>query len=211
MAKAGECVIGGDRIEPNPDRVHQGVHRSGSSFPQRRLKPAEDQLDRGEVRRVCGQKSQVASCRLDRLPRARALVHAQVVEDHDLSRAQRRDEMLLDPLGEEIAVQSPREDHRWSDPRRTQRRQIGDIWHVIAGDRCRQPLATWSPTVRAGQRRLGAGLVEEDEVRRNQRRLRCLPDRPMLEMLSGGDQALFLRVRSSRATARQTVVQPTTI
>jgi len=195
----GKRVVRRDRSASDPDRVHPGVQRAGSCCPQMRRESAADQRDRIDVGRVRGQTAEMPSCRRDRVSCAGMRVQAQLVEDHDLSRVQRRNQVRLNPLGDEGAVAGAVDHHGRSDPGRPQRRSAGHVRPVIAGDRRHQPLATRCPTV-------GAGLVEEDEVRREQRRPRCLPGRPLV----GGDQVLFLRVRSRRATARHTVLQPTT-
>jgi hypothetical protein len=62
---------------------------------------------------------------------------------------------------------------------------------VIAGHGGNQAFAFRGASVRAGQRGLGAGFVEKDQIVRDQGRVLGLPGGPALGILFGGDQTLF--------------------
>ena len=119
--------------------VH-GVRDAGSHLIKRARLPCaenpfefgEDLLDGIEIRAIRWQESKSGACRFDGGGDRRLFVNNQIVEHHDITRAQRRHQDLLDIGQEGLAINGPVEDRGGGEGRlQVQRllRLIQDAWH----------------------------------------------------------------------------------
>ena len=119
----------------------------------------------------------------------------EVVEDDDVAGPERRDEELLDPGLEALAVDRAVEDAGRAEPVRSQPGEEGHGAPVAAG---REPLEALALLRPAAQRRhvgLDPGLIDEHQAIRLQPALERLPSRPLAShggaRLLEGEQGFF--------------------
>lgn len=91
-------------VESIGDCSADGIGGSGGSLAQKVFELGEDLLDWVEVRRVFRQEEDPGSDRTDQLADGLALVAAEIVQDNDIARAQRRQKNLLDVETKALAI-----------------------------------------------------------------------------------------------------------
>ena len=141
-------------IEQLADALPCRLNRTLGGFSQQMFELGEQLLDRVEIRAVGREEQEFCACRPDCSTHGFPLVAAQIVHDDDVARRQGRHEELLDPGGEELAVDRPVEDAGSVDPvvaRRAARKVR--VFHLPKG-----ALAT-SLAPRFDQPRIGVMLV----------------------------------------------------
>ena len=138
---------------------------------------------------------------------------AQIIEDDDVTRPQRRDEHLFDVSAEALAVESAVEDAGRGDAGSAQTGDQGGHFPVPVWHRRQEAQPARGPA--AAARHVGGrtGFVDEDEAARVERRLPPDEGPPGVgnigALLLGGMQALFLSVSLLISRNRHTVVSPT--
>ena len=110
-------------------------------------------FDRVQIRRVGRQEDQMASGRRDERSGGGALVHAEVVQHHDLTGAQGGDQHPLHKGLEDQPIDRAADQQALAQPGRRQRRQPGDGLPASARD---PPCARWP---RAARARTGVRVV----------------------------------------------------
>ena len=125
-----------------------------AAFRSSSLELGEDLLDRVEVGAVGRQEEELGAGGPDRLADGLALVAAEIVHDDDVAGRERRDEELLDPGGEDLAVDRPVEHAGRVDPVVAQRGEEGQ--RAPAAERRLGDAARWP---RGAQPRVGVMLV----------------------------------------------------
>ena len=124
---------------------------------------SEDLLDGVEVGGVFRQEHQAGSDIPDRLAHRLSLVGAEIVEDHDVARLERRDEELFDIGVEALAVDGPVEQAGRFDAVVAQGGEESRGLPFALRDLVDEPLAPWRPAAQAGHIGLGPGFIDEDE------------------------------------------------
>ena len=151
------------------------MDRSFIGFAQERFELGKDLLDRIEVWRVRRQEEEPGAGAADRLSDGLALVTAEIVHDHDVSRQKRRGQDLFD-IGKEACAVDRSVDHARSfEPVGAQCRQEGQRSPLAERDFGQETLAACASAVHAGHVGLGPGLVDEDEPRGIEPSLIALP------------------------------------
>ena len=159
-------IGGGNRRQDVADSGGNTVPGACPDPAQVLLGLGEGVLDRVEIGRVRRQEDEVSPGRLDERSGFGALVHAEVVQDHDLAWSQRRDQ---DPFHERFtdqAVDCPTHEQTLAKSRRGQRRQPGDRLAATARDNSVRPLATWGTCPHRRKRGWRTGFIENDEISR---------------------------------------------
>src|SRR6478672_1916457 len=99
----------------------------------------------------------------DRLPHRLSLVGAEIVEDHDVARLERRDKELFDIGVEALAVDGPVEQAGRFDAVVAQGGEESRGLPLALRDLVDEPLAPWHPSAQAGHIGLGPGFIDEDQ------------------------------------------------
>ena len=135
----------------------------------------EDLLDRIEVGAVWRQEQKARTFGPDSGPDGGLLVAGEVVEDDDVTFAERRAQLLLDPLGKARTIDRLIEHEGRVDPVAA---QGGDECHrfpVAIGHLGMEPLTSGCPASQRGHVGLGPGLIDEDQACRVRPPLIFLP------------------------------------
>jgi hypothetical protein len=187
----GRCEGGGEFT----DRIPQGVDRAYRGRSQLRLQFREHHLNWVEVRAVGWQIQQLRTSRLDGHAYSGDLVNRQVVHDHDVIRAQRRRQLLLDVGNEQGAVHGPIDDIRRNHAALMQTADKSRRLVMAMRNRRDKPLAAGRAAVLPHHVRLDRGLVEKDQPPCGQVGLFSPPLGACLShirpLLLGGMQGLF--------------------
>ncbi len=170
-----QALSRGEELQRDRDKLDDLVEVARSRRPQKRFQFREGEFNRIEIRTVGRQEAEVRAHALDRRLHLRLLVHRQVVEHHDITRSQCRDQHLLDVGEERGIVDRPIEDGRRVQPVHTQRRDHGvrlpmATWRVVA-----EPQAARTAAVATQQVGGDTGFVDEHIAARVVDRLRVLP------------------------------------
>jgi hypothetical protein len=186
--------------------VPDGGDGSSVGLAQQGLELGEHHLDGVEVGAIRRQEQQVRAGVTNGSPNRATFVAAKIVENDDVARAQRRDQELLHPSQEQLAVDRAVKDARRHD---TLGAQAGDERHRRP-TRMRscghQASATPCPTMGARHIRLCPGLVDEHQPAGRDQSLIAPPEQPLTGNVSAILLArrLFLKVRRAWRTKRQT-------
>ena len=97
MGKPGGDIVVSNGLNGQADGLLEGLLGARSQAAQQRLELGERLLDRREIGRVRRQEEQLAAAGFYGLANAVSFVGAQLVQHHDLSRPQRRRELLFLP------------------------------------------------------------------------------------------------------------------
>ena len=174
----------------------------GSSRRSACLVLAKACLDGVEVGRVAGQEDHLAPGRFDQPPRLGALVHVQVVEDHDLARPQAGHQDALDEGGKDPPIDRAIDDQTLAHPRQVQRGQPGDVRPLPPRNAADGPLPAGRACPQRGQGDRRARLIDEEQIARIDRRHPRLPRGAGRLIAFAGNQRLFLSGKSRRASSR---------
>ncbi len=153
------------------DEVADLIEGAWPRRAEERFELGEGELNGVEIGTVGREKPQEGAGLLDGGSHLRLLMHGKVIEDDDISPAQRRDQDLFDVTAEHVAVEGPVEDGRRAQFGRTQGRDYRAGLPMTARRVIRNPRAAETPGVAAQQIRRDAGLVDEDVVRPVAKRL----------------------------------------
>lgn len=107
------------------------------------------------------------------------LVASQIVEDDDVAGRERRDEVLLDPGGEGLAIDRSVQHQGGDDPIVAQAGQEGQRLPMPERSLAHQRRATWRPAAQPRHVGLDPGFVNEDQSARVQAMLMRFPPRPL--------------------------------
>lgn len=88
MQKPSEGIVRSDAGQRLNDRLQERFMCASAHAPQDRFQPGKGSLNRGKIGRVGGEKQQLAASSFNGLPHFRALMGREIVQDHDLPRAQ---------------------------------------------------------------------------------------------------------------------------
>ena len=139
------------------------LDRAGSGFAEQRLELCEGVLDWIEVWRIWREEHQPRADGLDGTTDGGAFVRRQVVEDDDVTGAERRHEHLLDVGKEPLAGHRAVEDYRRCHAGQPQRDGKGRRLPVAVWDARAEPLAARCSTVQPGHLGASPGLIDEHE------------------------------------------------
>jgi hypothetical protein len=172
----------------------------------------EDLLDGVEVGRVFRQEDEAGSDIPDRLAHRLSPVGAEIVEDHDVARLQRRDEELFDIGVEALAVDGPVEQAGRVDAVVAQGGEESRGLPLALRDLVDEALSPWRPAAQAGHIGLRPGFIDEDQPSK--------VDEPLIEspsfavatyvraILLACDKGLFLTVTPIRRKSRGVGLTP---
>lgn len=182
-------------VEQGADTFPCCLDGSLSGFSQECLELGEELLDWIEVGAVRRQEEQLRTACADRAPYGLPLVAAEIVHDDDVARRQSGNEELLDPSGEDLAVDRSVEDAGRIDPVVSQGREQGQCPPLSKGRFGVEAFASPRSAMRAGHVSLGPCFVDEDETFRVKTALILPPLRATpgdrRPILLAGEQAFF--------------------
>ena len=194
----GEVVAtfgGAEAVQQRPDPPPGGLNAAFGRVPEQRLELGEDLFNRVEIGGVGRQEAQRGPHPLNGCPHGRTLVAAQIVQDDDIARGERRQQTLFDIRQEAGAVERAIEDAGSGNTVVAQRRHQGQRVPVPVGPGRAQPLPPRTTAMRAGHVGLGPGLIQEHEPTRVKLALRALPPATAAydvgPVLLGGHQTFF--------------------
>jgi hypothetical protein len=141
-----------------------GFVASRSRLSQQSFELGEDLLDRIEVGRIFRQEDEARPNIADRLPHRPSLVGAEIVEDHDVARLERRDKELFDIGVEALAIDGPVEQTGRFDAVVAQGGEESRGLPFAMRDLVDKALSLWSPTPQAGHIGLGPGFIDEHQA-----------------------------------------------
>lgn len=172
------------REEPERDRdeLDHLVEGTRPRCAQKRFQLRECLLDRIEIRTVGREKSEVRADAFDGGLHLGLLVHREVVEDHDVTRPQCRDEHLLDVGKKGRIVEGAIEDRGGLQPVDAQRGDHGVRLPMSARRVIAQAQPAGTAAIAAQQVGGDTRFIDEDVGARVMQRLRILPVAPR-----GGD------------------------
>lgn len=173
------ALFRGEEVQGAADEIPKGIDGSGLGLPQQFFEFGESHLDRIKIGAVGRQEQEVCADAGDEVGRLFVLMARQVVEDHCVALAQRRDKDLLDIGKEALGVDRPvehkgRNQALTGEARKKRRRLPMTIWRMADGactDVC--------PGVTTRHRGRRPGLVEENQPAAEVR-LRAPPRFPAL-------------------------------
>jgi hypothetical protein len=159
------CGAFGGRVLGEDFTASVGDRLVGSRFrlSQQSFELGEDLLDGVEVGRVFRQEDEAGSNISDRLPHGFSLVGAEIVEDDDVARLQRRHEELFDIGVEALAVDGPVEQAGRVDAVVAQGGEESRGLPLALRDLVDEALSPWRPAAQAGHIGLGPGFIDEDQ------------------------------------------------
>jgi hypothetical protein len=182
---------GQERSDLAPDRV--GGAPGG--FSEQGFEFGEDLLDGVEVGTVFREEEELGAGGADGAPHGLSFVAAEIVDDDDIARLERRDEDLLDIGEEAVAVDRPVDDAWSGDAIAAERGEEGQRASPALRRRGDELLASRCPATQGRHVGLGPGLVDEDQPRRVKPALIELPlpppSRHVGAILLGGEQRFF--------------------
>jgi len=149
-----------------------GAFRGSAEEP---LEFGEDQFDGIEVGTVGRQIQELRLGFLDRLPNSGDLVSIQIVEDDDVPGSQGGDQMLLDIMPEDFAIDRPIDDQGSGQATDAQSREKGCRFPVAMRDLGHQAGSFQRPAPSTGHVRFGPGFIEEYKPFRIEAQLRDTP------------------------------------
>jgi len=152
-----------EAIEQGADTFPSRLESTLGRLAQEVFELGEDLFDRIEIWAIGRQKEEPRSGRADRCPNRLALVAAEIVEDHDITRLQRGDEHLFDIEAEQLAIDRAIDDPWRVDSIVAQSSKEGHRLPVAVGRLGLEPLATQTPPAQWRHVGLRPGLIDEDE------------------------------------------------
>jgi hypothetical protein len=141
-----------------------GFVASCSRLSQQGFELGEDLLDGIEVGRVFRQEDKAGADIADRLARRLSFVRAEVVENHDVARLQRRDEELFDIGAEALAIDGPVEQAGRFDAVIAERGQEGRGLPAAMRNLVDETLSLWRPAAQAGHIGLRPRFIDEHQA-----------------------------------------------
>ena len=148
------------------DGLVEGFDRSSPCLAQQGLQFGEELFDRIEVGAVWRQITQVGTGGLDGFADALDLVAGQIVHHDNVALPQRRDQELLHPSEECLAVDRAVDDAWRRHAVLAQGSNEGDCFPVTVRDCANQPLATRTTAVKPGHLGGRAAFVDKDQALR---------------------------------------------
>ena len=154
---------GGEEIQGRRDQRTDLVKGSWAGGAEERLQLSEGQFDRIQVGTVRREEPELGPDGVEGGADRGMFVDREVIENHDVSRAQRRHQDLLDVGQEGPAVHGAVMHHRGSHAAGPQGTDEGGGLPVPMRHAHPQPLAPRRPAVPTGHLGGGAGLIDEDQ------------------------------------------------
>jgi hypothetical protein len=137
---------------------------SRSDLSQQGFELGEDLLDRIEIGRVFRQKDEASPDIADRSSHGLSLVGAEIVEDHDVARLQRRREELFDIGVEALAIDGPVEQAGRFDAVVAERGEESRSLPLALRDLVDEALSPWRPAAQAGHVGFRPGFIDEHQA-----------------------------------------------
>jgi hypothetical protein len=159
-------ILGRNRRERGADGVIERVVGAGLGFAPRLLQFGEGGLNGREVRRIAGQKPDLTLTSSNELCDPCAVMDAQIIHDHELSRTQRRRENLFDVGFEGEPIGSTRNEQGRANPRKGQGGNESRVRWRVARHIAHRPLSARSPRVARREIQVAAAFVNDDDILR---------------------------------------------
>ena len=184
-----------EEFEQAANFTPSGFDRTRFGFTEVGFQLGEDHLDRVQIRTVGRQKQKVGAGLPNGLAGALAFVASEVVDNHDVARLEPRNETLLHPGREQIAVDRAVEDAGCHDGVMPEAADEGQGLPVTLGNLGLKGQTARAPAMDPGHVGFDPGLVHEDQPFRRDAMLVGLPaltePRDGRPLLLAGDQRFF--------------------
>ena len=175
MDEEVSAVFGLDLIGCDSAGAPEAFERPPGEFAQDGFELGESLLDRIEIGAVGGKKPKLGPGGFNRDFDSGAFVSAEIVHDHDIAGAQRRNQFLLDISGELLSVDRSIENAGRGQPVVAQGGEEGRRLPMTERRVADQPLANLTPAVARRHVRRRPGFIDEDELARVEGRLLLPP------------------------------------
>lgn|SRR5215208_4313295 len=202
MSEEGAGIGGADSRQGGADSGGDAVPGACPDPTQVLLGLGKGLLDGAEIGRVGGQEDEVTSGRLDARSGFGALVHAEVIQNHNLAWSKCRNEHPLYEGLEDQPIDSTPDQQAFAQSMDRQRRQPGDGLPPSAWNPPMCPLAAGGSRPQGCQGRRRTRFIEKEEVGWIDVRHRGAPGGARRLVPLDGDQTLFLSRRPSLAKSR---------
>ena len=198
-------VVAGNRLDGEANCFLERLLRARAQAAQDGFDLRERLLNGREVRRIGRQEEQLAAARFNGKANTVGFVGAQIVQHDDLSRSQRRRELLGDIPFKRRSIHCPLDQPGLVHTVGSERGDQREVLAVVARDRSSGPPIMRRPAIHAGQRDIRAAFVDKDELLRVEVSRGRPPGAARLLVAFAGCQCLFLCVQPKRRMARHIV------
>ena len=202
MSKPAESVLGRDEVQSKGNSLLKRFARANSLSAQHGFQFGERFLNRREIRRIGGQKQQATATSFNGRFDPRSQVDREIVQDHDLSRAQAGGKDLLDVDLKRGAISGSIQDKCRSHAIKRQRGNQGHDGTIIARHLADRTLPSWGIGVQGSHSDVRTSLVDKDQLLTGQVRGLFAPSGPVGFLLLACSQGLFFRVQPRACLAR---------
>src|SRR5712692_9542059 len=182
VSKPALCILSRDGGKRLNNGFFKRLASSGPGSSQEGFEFRKGFLNRGEIRRVGGQKPQLTPASLNGLPHLLSFVDAQIIHDDDLPWSQARSKNLLHIELKGLSLGGSFQDQRLAHPLSGQRSNQGRIASSIAWNRACCSLPFGGSRIAWSQGDIGAAFINEDQLARIQ----------LAHLLAPGDSGLLI-------------------
>src|SRR5258708_17272721 len=164
MGKPAASILGCDQGQRLSNGLLERFACASPNTAQKGLQFGESLLDRREIRRIGRQKQEAAALGFNGLPNPCSLMNAQIIQDHDLSRAQSGCEDVLNVECKGARVSSSIQNEGFSHALQRQgshQRHSGSI--VPSHPPC-GPFSTRRASITGGPRNGGATFIKKGQL-----------------------------------------------
>jgi hypothetical protein len=183
--------VGFELVHQFPDGAPCSLDGSGVDLSEQPFELGEHFLNRVQAGRVWRQEEQAASSGLEHFPDPLAFVAAEIVEHNDTAGCEFRDQELLNPGSEDVAVDRAVNDARCDDAVMLETADEGQRLPMSVRHPVNQWQALGSPAVRPGHIRFYPCLINENK---SLRVYPALQPAPAIDPADDIGAALFERV-----------------
>lgn len=199
MPKPAERIGSSNAGQRLDDRVLECLARARTNAPQDGFQLGKGALNGREIGRVGWQKQKLAASSFDGLPYPRSQVDREIVQDHDLPRAQAGSQNLLNVGLEGNPIRRSIQQHCFAHALKRQGGNQRQVRAVVAGNLAHRPFPSRGIGIQRSHVDLGPGFIHNDYVLEGQLPSLLLPRGGVL---LAGSYGLFFRVQPSTALAR---------
>jgi len=202
MGKPAESILGRDESQ----RLCNGllkVFAGASAHPsQKGFEFGESFLNGREVWRIRRQKHEPTAFGFDGLPHPASQMNTQIIQDHELPRAQAGSKYLLNVDFKGGGIGSAIQDERFSHALHRQGSQQRHVCSVITGNLAYGPLSSRGIGVQGSHRDMRTRFIHKDQILTGEVARLLTPGGPCCFILFAGYEGLFFRVQPRAARAR---------
>src|SRR5579883_1435596 len=202
MGKPTESVPGGNEKQNLGNGLLKSFSRPGTLSTQKGLYFGERFFNGREIGRVRRQEHEATASGFDRLFDTRSLMDAQIIQDHDLSRAHAGSKELFHVALKSGSISRSIQEESFSHPLCRPRSDQRHNRSLVARNLANSSLPSGSTGIERRHRDMRAGLIDEHHILAEQLLHLLTPGRTSRVILPACSQGLFFRVHPRAALAR---------